>query len=132
MRGLILVAVLLCCGAAFSGEEENPAAFDFRVVERIELACRVGIEKAESGEEVLACLRWRNGALAAIAGIAYQATVAWLAERGDLVDALEGEQRVWLAELDAMPGETRGQLEERAVFLHRRLAALMTITAGAF
>ncbi len=134
MRRLILAALLLwtCTTAAPVAGGESRAAFDFRAVGRIELACRIGVGKAESEEEALACLRWRNSALAAIVGTAYQATVAWLSDRGELAGALEEEQGVWLAEFGAMPGETREQLEAGAAFLRRRLAAFMAITEGSF
>ncbi len=131
MRGLVFCVAFLCCaGAVRAAEEGAPAAHDFRVVERIEEACRVGVRKARTEDEALACLRWRNGALAAIVEVAYEATVAWLADREYLARVLEEEQGVWLAAFRAMPGDTREELEERAVFLRRRLGAFMRVTRG--
>ncbi len=129
MRGLIAVALICLAGAAFGGEAGLPA-LDFRVVERIELACRIGVEKAESEEEALASLRWRNGALAAVAEISYQATLTWLSERPDLSAVLESGQGAWLDDLEAMPKSSREDLERVAEFLHRRLAVFMTVTEG--
>lgn len=131
MRALI-VSLLFCVAAGAFAGEENPATFDFRVVERIELACRIGLEKARNEDEAMVSLRWRNGALAAIVEIAYQATLAWLSERPDLVAVLESEQGMWLETLDSLPTETADELEEAGRFLHRRLAVFMTVTAGGF
>ena len=131
MRGLV-VAVLFCLAGAAGAGDKKPPTFDFRIVERVELACAIGVEKAKNEDEAAASLRWRNGALEAIVEITYQATLAWLSERRDLVAALESEQDLWMAALGSMPKETREQLDEEARLLHRRLAVFMTITTGDF
>lgn len=135
MRPWILVPVFVLCSAAFAGEipvspSPPPPSLDSRIIGRIERACDIGVGKAESEEEVLLNLRWRNGSLLAIVEITYQATLAWLSEIPARAESMETEQGKWLAGYDALPKKTREELETAAARLRHRLGALMAVTEG--
>lgn len=130
LSGVLIVPVFLalfCVPAvAPAGEESPPPPFDFRIIDRIEQACRIGVDKAKNEDEALVSLRWRNSALASLVEITYQATLAWLSEERPVeAAALEEGQGRWLTELGGMPGATREELNRTAAFLHARLRALL-------
>ena len=105
-------------------------------VERIESAYRAGLEKATLPEERTACARIRYASLAGLVEIAYESTLAWLAESDALLRAMQDDQGRWLAERDglvknaAFPAETAdGDLDKASSLMLERLRFLVLVTA---
>ena len=124
---VLLVALPLAGTPSFSG---TCGADPWRCrdgVERIEAAWRLGMASASTPGEREACVRLRDEGLAFLVERSYEATVAWLAARDDLVAALQEDQAKWRALVDAASagGES---FERRAALFKARLAALDAIT----
>lgn len=136
-RMCVLVGICLACllGAAPAGQDA-PDPFKEELA-RIESAYRAGMAAASTPAERLDCLRLRRGALEALAERAYQATLAWLAERDDLLDAVQADQARWQSVRDTLdrpgPGGEPGReaLELSSTLLLERLRLLASITSKA-
>lgn len=89
------MALMLCCPPLYAADEGADA--DVRAVDRIENAYRTGFAKAGTPREKLECSEIRSHSLAMLAEVSYQSTVAWLVERGELIEVLAADQKQWAA-----------------------------------
>lgn len=136
-RMCVLAVVCLVCllGVASAGQDA-PDPFREELA-RIESAYRAGMAAASTPAERLDCLRLRRGALEALAERAYQATLAWLADRDDLLEAVQADQARWQTARDSLDrpgpgGEPRQEaLEVSSTLLLERLRLLAAITSKA-
>lgn len=134
MRALLGMLLVLLFGAAAAGQDA-PDPFREELA-RIESAYRSGMAAASTRAERLDCLRIRRGALEALAERAYEATLAWLADRDDLLDAMQSDQARWQNARDSLDkpgpgGEPRFEaLERSSAMLLERLRLLAAITSA--
>lgn len=140
MRNICALPVVLslcllfaaCAGfAAETGCEDLPE-FCRSDYLRIEAAFRAGMKGAKGQAEELECLSQRNAALAALTERTYAALLVWLADRGDLLRAMEDDQGLWLKKLEALladAGNVQAQ-EEAGGLLLARLRAFGTVMSA--
>lgn len=99
MNSMILSFLLLLGLPAGTRALEGEGGAELKDLQRIEAAFMAGLGRAVTPLETYECLRFRNSELGRLLERNYAATLAWLAGRRDIVDALEQDQARWLTEL---------------------------------
>ena len=133
---LMAVLVIVACISREAVSADAYPEFCRAEVLRIERAYQAGIAAAADEVEKLECARFRLAAQYFLVDSAYQSTLAWLAEHGGLMRAVEEDQARWLAELEQtagrmeLPGQGNREACERiSERLLARLAFFGRITA---
>lgn len=134
---LVLAGLALGIWAGAGRAAESYPGFCRERIARIEAAYSAGLERAGGAAERVECARLRYASLAGLVEIAYQSTLAWLAERASLLQAVQEDQNRWLAGRDRIirnaddpEGMTAGDLDKAAGMMLERLRFFGCITAG--
>lgn len=106
---------------------------------RIEAAYRLGLERAAGGAERMEAAWIRVVSLNSLADLAYESTLAWLAERDAILAEVVRDQEAWFEERSRLrrvaedesrsPGERMRALDGMAALAVARLRAFAAVTS---